>query len=118
MSLPIPGRIPSEQSCRHRSRHDELLRRRHGRREPAGQASAILCFTRAARRDESFWPVALRTLDWTLDQMYDPRGFFYYQKTRRRTKRFSLQRWCNGWMTWALASVLRMEQELAEGSAR
>ncbi|MDA8019979.1 MAG: hypothetical protein MPN21_21270 [Thermoanaerobaculia bacterium] len=72
-----------------------------------GSASAVLCFTRASRSDESYWPLALRTLDWTLDNMYHPEGRFYYQKTRFGTKRFCLLRWCNGWMSWALSQVLR-----------
>lgn len=76
-----------------------------------GSGSAILCFARAARHDPSYWPLALRTLDWTLENMYDPKGFFYYQKTRWGTKRFCLLRWCNGWMSWALSRVLRTAAE-------
>ena len=83
-----------------------------------GAASAVLCFARAARSDASYWPLALRTLDWTLDRMYDPRGFFYYQQTRWRKKRFSLQRWCNGWMSWALAAVSSQYQGRSEGRPR
>lgn len=75
-----------------------------------GSASAILCFVRASRSDASYWPLALRTLDWTLDHMYHPEGRFHYQKTRFGTKRFCLMRWCNGWMSWALSRVLRDAQ--------
>ena len=39
--------------------------------------------------------------------MYDPAGYFYYQKTILYTKRFCLLRWCNAWMARALAAVLR-----------
>lgn len=80
-----------------------------------GSGSAILCFARAARRDPAYWPLALRTLDWTLKHMYDPGGFFYYQKNRFMTKRFCLLRWCNGWMNWALASVLRAHDDAELG---
>ncbi len=72
-----------------------------------GSGSAVLCFVRAARRDPAFWDEARRVLDWTLEHMYDRRGYFYYQVTRFMTKRFCLLRWCNGWMSWALASLLR-----------
>jgi hypothetical protein len=71
-----------------------------------GAASAILCFTRAAERDPSYWTAAEGVLDWTLAQMYDPRGFFYYQKGRLLTKKFCLLRWSNGWMSRALAAVI------------
>jgi SAM-dependent methyltransferase len=70
-----------------------------------GAASAILCFTRAARRDPVWWEPAEGVLRWTLDRMYDPRGFFYYQRMRWGTKRFLLLRWANAWMARALASV-------------
>ena len=72
-----------------------------------GAASGVLCFVRAGRRDDSYRDVARRVLDWALAEMYDPRGFFYYQKTRFRTKRFCLLRWSNGWMSRALAYYLR-----------
>ncbi len=72
-----------------------------------GAAAGILCFTRAAERDESYALVTDMILDWTLSHLYDPRGFFYYQKTRWWTKRFCLMRWCNAWMSRALAATLR-----------
>lgn len=78
-----------------------------------GAASAILCFVRAARRDPAWWEAAQGVLRWTLDELYDPRGFFYYQRTRRRTKRFLLMRWANAWMTRALAAVVRAAGEEA-----
>jgi hypothetical protein len=53
-----------------------------------------------------------RVLDWTLANMWDPKsGWFYYQQRRApggvtyRTKIREL-RWCQGWMSWALASHL------------
>lgn len=72
-----------------------------------GAASAVLCFTREAVRDPSWWEPAAGVLRWALDTMYDPRGFFYYQQTRWGTKRFLLMRWANAWMCRALAAVLR-----------
>jgi hypothetical protein len=72
-----------------------------------GAASAILCFARAAEHDSRHREAAVGVLRWALDRLYDPRGFFYYQETRFHRKRFCLMRWCNGWMSWALAVVLR-----------
>jgi hypothetical protein len=71
-----------------------------------GAASAILCFTRAARREPGSRETAVGVLRWALDRLYDPRGFFYYQEARFYRKRFCLMRWCNGWMSWALAALL------------
>jgi len=73
--------------------------------------SAVLCFVRAAARDGGFAETAKTVLDWTLQHMYDPRGFFYYQKTRWYTKKFCLLRWANGWMSRALAATLRLASE-------
>jgi hypothetical protein len=75
-----------------------------------GAAAGMLCFYRAAMRDPSYRPFAEKILHWTLDNMYDERGFFYYQKTRLLTKRFCLLRWCNAWMCRAMAYVLRVQQ--------
>ncbi len=78
-----------------------------------GAASGILCFVRAAPRDGAYAENARRVLDWTLANMYDPRGFFYYQKTRWYTKKLCLLRWANGWMCRALAALLRYAGEKA-----
>ncbi len=72
-----------------------------------GAASGILCFVRAAATDPAYAEMAKLICDWTLDNMYDSRGFFYYQKTRWLTRRFCLLRWSNGWMCRALAALLR-----------
>ena len=74
-------------------------------------ASAILCFVRAAYRDETYAAWAAKVIDWTLENLYDPDGYFYYQKSRFFTKRFCLLRWCNGWMSRALAATLRYCRE-------
>lgn len=71
-----------------------------------GAASGILCFARAARVDPAFRQDADRLVAWTLENMYDPRGFFYYQKRRWYTRRFLLMRWANAWMSHALAYYL------------
>ncbi|HLE86018.1 MAG TPA: hypothetical protein VJG13_16895, partial [Thermoanaerobaculia bacterium] len=72
-----------------------------------GAASAVLCFARAAGRDPEWWEAAEGVLRWALDEMFDRRGFFYYQRTRWGTKRFLLMRWANAWMARALAAVVR-----------
>ncbi|MGE0385016.1 MAG: hypothetical protein AB7Q97_09825 [Gammaproteobacteria bacterium] len=65
-----------------------------------GAAQGILTFARHARE---YPGLAARVADWALRHMYHPDGRFYYQRTRWYTKRFTLMRWCNGWMSRALA---------------
>ena len=83
-----------------------------------GAAAGILCFSRAARfyareasqidlpRAISFFDVACRIRDWTMDNLYHSDGYFFYQKGRFVTRSFCLMRWCNAWMSRALASLL------------
>lgn len=72
-----------------------------------GAASGILCLTRAGLRSPAYRPRAARMIAWALEHMYDARGFFYYQKRPRGTRRFLLMRWANAWMSHALAYYLR-----------
>ena len=72
-----------------------------------GAAQGILTF---ARHRNAFPDLAERIAAWALSNMYHPAGRFYYQQMRYYTKRFTLLRWCNGWMARALAS-LRASQD-------
>ncbi|WP_394327409.1 antibiotic ABC transporter permease [Halopelagius longus] len=49
---------------------------------------------------------ARRIIDWTLANLYGGQGQFYYQKRRLYTKNFTLMRWCQAWMAYALAEYL------------
>jgi hypothetical protein len=72
-----------------------------------GCAQGILTFSRRQHHHGEGADVARRVLDWTLANMWDSRtGWFYYQK--RRAIRTSIRelRWCQGWMSWALATYL------------
>jgi hypothetical protein len=72
-----------------------------------GCAQGVITFSLQHRHTGTGAAVARRVLDWTLVNMWDPRsGWFYYQ--RRRGIRTSIRelRWCQGWMSWALASYL------------
>jgi len=69
-----------------------------------GAAQGIITFSR--HRDR-YPDLAARIVAWTLANMYDGAGRFYYQQTRWYTKRFTLLRWCNAWMARALATFLR-----------
>jgi len=42
---------------------------------------------------------------WALNNMYNNCGRFYYQQTPIYKKRFTLLRWCNAWMSLALAQL-------------
>ncbi|MGZ4886188.1 MAG: hypothetical protein ACXVJK_00600 [Candidatus Aminicenantales bacterium] len=50
--------------------------------------------------------LAHSVLGWALRNMWDNRGFFYFQKHARFTVRTSFMRWSQAWMLLALASLL------------
>ena len=73
-----------------------------------GAASGILSFVRASRHDPSWGAEADNILDWALHRMYHPRGYFFYQEGPFFLKRFTLMRWCNAWMAWAMSAWLSL----------
>jgi len=73
-----------------------------------GAAQGILTFSRVGGADMD---LAWRIADWAIRRMYHPAGRFYYQETRWYRKRFTLLRWCNAWMTRALAQLLLLSEK-------
>lgn len=53
--------------------------------------------------------LALKIARWSLRELFDRRGFFYYQKRRLRTVRTPYMRWSQGWMMYALARLLEVD---------
>lgn len=79
-----------------------------------GAAQGIITFAKAAVEYDPTWlDRAEQVAQWTIANMQSPEdGHFYYQKGRFWTKKFSLMRWNQAWMTYALAALLRAEHEL------
>jgi hypothetical protein len=42
--------------------------------------------------------LAENVLEWAISNMYDEKGYFYYQKTKYYTHKTSFMRWSNAWM--------------------
>jgi hypothetical protein len=59
--------------------------------------------------DERALPLARRVVDWTITNMLDRDGFFYYQVRRRRTVKTPFMRWGQAWMAYALARLIEAE---------
>ncbi|MDT7808384.1 MAG: hypothetical protein QOJ70_2197 [Acidobacteriota bacterium] len=70
----------------------------------AGAALVALAELQDAEPDAP--ELAARVTGWTLRELYDPRGFFYYQKRRLRTVRTPYMRWSQAWMMYGLARLL------------
>ncbi|MCU0385048.1 MAG: hypothetical protein MUE38_03410 [Flavihumibacter sp.] len=54
-----------------------------------------------------------KVVNWTIDHMQDPRGYFYYQINKYFHSRIPYMRWSQSWMFYALAIYLRQVKELS-----
>lgn len=68
-------------------------------------ASAITILLRVAEVDERSEEVARGVARWTIANLYDPTGYFYYQKTRWYTNRIPYVRWSQAHMFAALGTL-------------
>jgi hypothetical protein len=74
-------------------------------------ASAIVTLLECSDLDESSATMAQRVASWTIHNLRDPRGFFYYQRRRFYTVRKPYMRWTQAWMLYALARLLEEQSE-------
>ena len=69
-------------------------------------ASAIVTFLECRELDESASGLAQKVAHWTIENLRDDRGFFYYQRRRFYTVRKPYMRWTQAWMFYALSRLL------------
>ena len=69
-------------------------------------ASAIVTFLELNRLDPDSTKLAEQVARWTIGNLRDEQGFFYYQKRRFYTVRKPYMRWSQAWMLYALARLL------------
>ncbi len=53
---------------------------------------------------------ANRVAQWTADNLWDARGFFWHQRTRWGTNRICYMRWAQAWMYAALAKLIKANE--------
>jgi len=69
-------------------------------------ASAIVTFLECRDLDKDASTLAQNIAAWTIKNLRDSRGFFYYQRRRFYTVRKPYMRWTQAWMLYALARLL------------
>ena len=69
-------------------------------------ASAVITFLECAELDNNASRLAQNVATWTIQNLRDNRGFFYYQRRRFYTVRKPYMRWTQAWMLYALARFL------------
>ena len=74
-------------------------------------ASAIVTLVECRRLDETSLNLAQNVARWTIQNLHDERGFFYYQRRRFYTIRKPFMRWTQAWMLYALARLLESQSD-------
>jgi len=69
-------------------------------------ATAIITLIELQELDRQALPLAETIAAWTIGNLRDSRGFFYYQRWRFYTVRTPFMRWTQAWMLYALARLL------------
>ena len=73
-------------------------------------ASAIITLVELRGHIPHTLSLAKEIADWTLKNLRDAQGFFYYQKRRFCTVKIPYMRWSESWMMYALARLREAEQ--------
>jgi hypothetical protein len=71
--------------------------------------AALVALAELRDREPDATALAHRVAAWTLRELRDPRGFFYYQKRRLRTVRTPYMRWSQAWMAYGMARTLEVD---------
>lgn len=74
-------------------------------------SAAIVALCELGERDARCLPLAEKVAAWTIRNMRDEAGYFYYQKRREKTVKTSFVRWSNAWTLYALARLIEAKGE-------
>jgi len=72
-------------------------------------AVAISAMSELRAIDDRMLPIARKTAEWTITNMFDRDGFFYYQIRKKRAIKTPFMRWGQAWMAYALARLIESE---------
>ena len=78
-------------------------------------AAAITTLVELRGRIPGALDLANKIAQWTLGNLRDQRGFFYYQHRRFHMVRIPYMRWSEGWMAYALARILEVGGKRVKG---
>ena len=59
----------------------------------------------------NYHELADKVLNWTIDNMQDRKGYFYYQKRKFVSSKIPYMRWAQAWMFYALSYYLLFTQQ-------
>ena len=70
----------------------------------AAAAISTMCELRAI--DDRMLPMAQKTAAWTIENMLDANGYFYYQRRKTAVVKTPFMRWGQAWMAYAMARLI------------
>ena len=69
-------------------------------------SAAIVALCELNETDARCLPLAEKVAGWTIENMRDASGYFYYQKRKKSLVKTSFIRWSNAWTLFALARLI------------
>jgi hypothetical protein len=73
-------------------------------------SAAIVALCEFKHADERCLPLARKVALWTVENMRDAEGFFYYQKRKAQVIKIPFIRWGQAWMLYAMACLMETEK--------
>ncbi len=70
------------------------------------QAQGIITFSELSSYDNSYLGFSTKIAEWTIENMQDKKGYFYYRKFKRYTNKIPYMRWSNSWMLLAMTTLM------------
>ena len=64
------------------------------------------------KRFKKYEQLAEKVLQWTITNMQDPKGYFYYQKKKLWSSKVPYMRWAQAWMFYAMTYYLYSKNEI------
>lgn len=73
--------------------------------------AALVALVELQTFDSGATELADKIARWAIENLRDPRGFFYYQRRRFHTVRTPYMRWSEAWMMYGLARLLEVKRK-------
>lgn len=75
------------------------------------QSQGIITFSELANYGDEYQSFANTIAQWTIENMQDEKGYFYYRIFKHHKNKISYMRWSQAWMLLALAVLLNKEKD-------
>jgi hypothetical protein len=73
------------------------------------QSQGIITFSKLRSYHPSYFNFAKTIKEWTIENMQDKTGYFYYRKFRYYYNKIPYMRWSQSWMLLALITLIEKE---------